>query len=126
MVSYNILLVYDSELRDEVVSDWIAGGLCESTLVKYQKGWGLWTQHIEAEGHGTNRYLYKVDRGGFIKDEFLFIRGVSRGSKGNMKGMETAMSGVGRSALRRLSTVLTFSPFLWPHLVISCNSAGVP
>jgi hypothetical protein len=100
MVSYNILLVYDSELRDEVVSDWIAGGLCESTLVKYQKGWGLWTQHIEAEGHGTNRYLDNVDREEFIKVVVLFIRGVCLGSKGNMKAMETAMSGVGSAFVR--------------------------
>jgi hypothetical protein len=99
-VSYNILLVYDSALRDEAVCNWLAGGLCESTLAKYQKGWSLWTQHIEAEGHGSNVYLDKVDREEFIKVVVLFIRGVCLGSKGSMTAMEAAMAGVGSGFVR--------------------------
>jgi hypothetical protein len=72
-VSYNILLVYDSALRDEVVSNWIAGSLCESTLDKKQKGRSLWIQHIEAEGHGSNLYLDNVDREEFIKQVYPTI-----------------------------------------------------
>jgi hypothetical protein len=100
MISYNIHLAYDSALRDEVVSDWIAGGLCENTLSKYQKGWSLWTQHIKAEGHGSNFYLDNVDREEFIKVVVLFIRGVCLGSNGSMSAMETAMSGVGSAFVR--------------------------
>jgi hypothetical protein len=100
MVSYNVLLVYNPANRDEVVSDWIAGGLCQSTLTKYQKGWGLWIQHIAVEGHGTNLYLDKVDREEFIKVVVLFIRGVCLGSNGSMSAMEAAMSGVGSAFVR--------------------------
>jgi hypothetical protein len=92
--------VYDFALRDEVVSNWIAGGLCESTLAKYQKGWNLWTQHIEAEGYGSNLYLDNVNRKEFIKVAVLFIRGVCLGSKGSMTAMEIAMTGVSSGFVR--------------------------
>jgi hypothetical protein len=88
----NILLVFDSALRDEVVCNWLVGGLCESALANYQKGWSLWTQHIEAEGHGSNVHLDKVDREEFIKVVVLFIQGVCLGSKGSMTAMEAAMA----------------------------------
>lgn len=92
--------MYNPALRDEIVSDWIAGGLCESTLNKYQRGWSLWTQHIEAEGHGFNRYLDNVDREEFIKMVVLFIRGVCLGSNGSISAVEAAMSGVGSAFVR--------------------------
>lgn len=100
MISYNILSVYDVVPRDKLVRDWIAGGLCESTLGKYQKGWDLKSQHIEIEGHGSNLHLDNVDREEFIKVMALFIRGVCLGSNGSMSAMEAAMYGVSSAFVR--------------------------